>query len=353
MVLTGVILVLSFYFKAGLLRPIGDNGRFVKDSFCWLLKAMVQDPRGMILTSMPALSRLDTPEEMENPGHALLSWVAGVARVNITPTGIIFDQIPMLGQIVASGEPVITESPITKEAPVIDQELSMDILVALYNTHTGEAYEISEGTERVTGKGGVVKVAGEIQRVLEKEFSIRVARSETVHDYQYAASYIESEKTAREMVANYSKMIAMLDIHRDAGRSREQSLVEINGKKAAPILLIIGSDARRPFPNWKENYDFACKIADKMDQLYPGLCIGVRVKEGRYNQFLHPGAVLVEMGTVNNSLEEATASGEMFARALGEVLREEIKTKEDELQQTNIDFPLKGLEQVEETIETI
>ncbi|WP_304544015.1 stage II sporulation protein P [Desulforamulus aquiferis] len=311
------------------LKLIGDSGGVVRETVGLLVKTTIQDPRVLVLTSMPALARLDTPDEMENQGHAIILWVAGLARINTSPTGMLLDQIPLLAKAVAGGAPVISETPkIIEEEPVLQPELSSDILVAIYNTHTGEAYAISEGTERVAGKGGVVAVAAEIQQVLEKKFSIRVVRSEKVHDLQYATSYIESEKTARELVAKYPKMLAMLDIHRDAGKTREQSLVEINGNKVATILMVVGSDARRPFPNWKENYNFACQLADKLDELYPGLCIGVQVKEGRYNQFLHPGAVLVEMGTVENSLEEAKASGEMFAEALGEVLKEKLKAKE-------------------------
>lgn len=307
----------------------GSVGFIITETADWLVRTTIQDPRGAILTSMPALSRMDTPEEMESPGKALTSWLANIARLNMNPRGILVDQIPLLGHIATSSVVIIEESPELQsgEETVLKQELSNEILVGIYNTHTGEAYAMSEGTERVAGKGGVVKVAENIQETLEKKFFLRVARSETVHDLQYATSYLESEKTAREMVAKYPGMIALLDIHRDAGKTREQSIVEVEGKKVAPILLIVGSDARRPFPNWQENYKFACLLAGKMDALYPGLCIGVRVKEGRYNQFLHPGSVLVEMGTVNNTLEEAVTSGEMFVYALASVIEEELKSK--------------------------
>lgn len=318
-------LVFFWYLYQGLSK---ESDQLLAGTANWLIKLTLQDPRGILLTSMPALAWQDTPEEMESPARAMGSWVAGLARVDINPSSILVAQIPMLEQMAPPGVPVITVNPGDPEKgeePLLARDLSKDTLVGIYNTHTGETYSLTDGTDRLTGKGGVVAVAKEIQEVLEREFAIRVTRSDKVHDDQYATSYLKSEKTAREMVSRNPKMLAMLDIHRDAGRSREESLVEVKGKKVAPILIIVGSDARRPFPTWKENYNFACRLASVMDELYPGLCQGVRVKEGRYNQFLNDRAILVEMGTSNNSLEEATASGAMLAKALARVIQEEIK----------------------------
>ncbi len=131
---------------------------------------------------------------------------------------------------------------------------------------------------------------------------------------------MESEKTLRKMLDSNSKMQIVLDIHRDAGKDRENSLVNIEGKSVAPILIVVGSDARAPFPTWKKNYEYAIKLADKINLKYPGLCIGVRVKEGRYNQYLHPRALLLEMGSTSNTTDEASDS----ARMLAEVLADEV-----------------------------
>ncbi|KUK82040.1 MAG: putative membrane protein, partial [Pelotomaculum thermopropionicum] len=103
-------------------------------------------------------------------------------------------------------------------------------------------------------------------------------------------------------------------------KTRKQSTVKVNGREAAAILLVVGSDARGSFPGWDQNYDFAVQLARKINQMYPGLCLGVRVKDGRYNQFLHPRAVLVEVGTTNNFTEEALRSAGYLADALAELL---------------------------------
>jgi len=312
---------------------LGDEtaGKALVQSADWLVRKMFQDPRGMILASMPALAWQDTPEEMESPGRALLSWLTGVAGIDGNPAGILRAQMPLLGQI---SPPEVTVIAVDPAIPEIREDLQpgqrngQDVLVGIYTTHTGETYTLTDGIDRLTGqRGGVVTVAKAVQKKLEDKYAIRVVLSDRIHDTRYATSYLESKKTAREMVEKNPHMIALLDIHRDAGRTRQESLVEVKGKKVAPILIIVGSDARAPFPNWKQNYQFACRLADKINELYPGLCMGVRVKEGRYNQFLHPGSLLLEIGTDNNSLEEAVASGEMLADALAKVVQEEITTR--------------------------
>lgn len=331
-VLTFLLLMIalwSYFFYNGL--QVGSQPKkMLTQTVEWLATKVLQDPRGLLLTSLPALAWQDTPEEMENPGTALLSWVGGITHLNLRPTDILRAQIPLLAQVDQPGKTVITVLP--EVGPPAEEDtrpvFSKDVLVGIYNTHTGETYTLTDGTDRLDGqRGGVVSVARAIQKHLQEESGIAAVRSDKIHDARYAASYLESEKTAKELVAQNPHMLAMLDIHRDAGRSRSQSLVEVQGKKVAPILFIIGSDARLPFPNWKQNYQLACKLAERINAKFPGLCLGVRVKEGRYNQFLHPGAILVEVGADNNSLEEALESADMLAQALAELIQEEVQSK--------------------------
>lgn len=113
----------------------------------------------------------------------------------------------------------------------------------------------------------------------------------------------------------------VLDIHRDAGKPREDSLVTVDGQQVAPVLIVVGSDARSPFPTWRQNYSFAKELSAEIDKQYPGLCLGVRILEGRYNQFLHPGAVLLEVGSVSNSTEEAVLAARMLAGPVAEMVK--------------------------------
>ncbi|CCO07892.1 stage II sporulation protein P [Desulforamulus hydrothermalis] len=324
-VLLRVVLAFGFWQSNQLI------GKTFTQSIDWLVQKVLQDPRSLLLASLPALAWQDTPEEMENLRPALVCWLAGSAGLANYPVGILQAQIPMLAQINPAETEIRAGDSVKPEQANLspEQTTGREALVGIYNTHTGETYLLTDGRDRLTGgRGGVVTVAKAVQKTLEEQYGIPVVLSDRIHDARYATSYLESKKTAQEIVENHPHLIALLDIHRDAGRSRQDSLVEVKGKKVAPILIIVGSDARAEFPDWQQNYRFACRLADQINHLYPGLCLGVRVKEGRYNQFLHPGALLLEIGTDNNSLTEALASGEMLAHALAQLVRQEVKARQ-------------------------
>lgn len=207
---------------------------------------------------------------------------------------------------------------------------SKDALVLIYHTHTGENYALSDGKERLDGKrGGVVQVGAAVKEILEAKYGLKVVQSTKIHDADYGTAYLESEKTLRRLLAEHPQAKVVLDVHRDAGRPRPDSLVKVNGREVAPVLLIVGSDARLPFPTQEQNKKFAGELAARINRKYPGLCLGVRVSDGRYNQHLHPRAVLVEMGSACNSTEEAVAGARLFADVLGEMILEILKNGEE------------------------
>ncbi|NLJ99744.1 MAG: stage II sporulation protein P [Clostridia bacterium] len=202
-------------------------------------------------------------------------------------------------------------------------------LVGIYNTHNAETYLPTDGVKKVEGKnGGVEKVAETLENSLKNKYGIPVVRSKEIHDYpRWALSYSNSKNTAKKMLAENKSIQILLDIHRDAG-VKEKNIIDIDGKKAAQILIIIGSDKRLDHPNWKKNKEFADSMCSMMDELYPGLCRGVRMQDGRYNQHLHPNSLVLEMGNVNNSLEEAEYSAELMSHIIHGLLN---KIKENRL----------------------
>lgn len=197
-------------------------------------------------------------------------------------------------------------------------------LIIIYNTHTGEAYAPTEGVARVDGgRGGVVKVAAVLAQELERR-GFRVVCSDKIHDACYATSYLESEKTVKELLTAYPEAVAVFDIHRDSRQPQNARVLEIKGQAVAHVLIVVGSGERQPFPTWEQNLTFARRIAAKADTLYPGLCQGVRVKGGRYNQHLHTRALLFEIGGVDNTLEEAERAAVLWAEVLATALAEEL-----------------------------
>lgn len=283
-----------------------------------------RDPGGLIRSAAPVVAwagnREDQPEEITP--KSLVSAILAPFRISLaSPAELLAYGMPALAGF-KGGREVPVSSPVAGSArkdPGTRPALTATALLGIYHTHTGETYALTDGTERFAGgKGGVVEVGRAVKDTLENEYGIRVAQDERVNDEIYRLAYVESEKTASSLLEKNRDLVAVLDIHRDAGKSREESLVRVGGKEVAPILFIVGSDARSPFPTWRNNYQFAVDLAGRVNKKFPGLCIGVRVKEGRYNQFLHPRALLVEVGSVSNSTAEAIESAGMLARALAQ-----------------------------------
>lgn len=220
--------------------------------------------------------------------------------------------------------PPAVEGPSGTLQPTVENKVySDDTLIALYSTHSSETYELTDGLTHLKGKpGGVTKAAAELARGLRETYGIKVAYNEKLHDISFGKSYVESEKTVKQLVKENPKLRMLIDVHRDGILPRERTVVKIGGEETAKILLIVGTDARAAHPNWRKNLEFARKVAAAMDRLYPGLSRGIAIKDGRYNQQYHQHGLLVEIGSAKNSTDEAVRSAKLLTNVLVAVLNE-------------------------------
>jgi stage II sporulation protein P len=95
--------------------------------------------------------------------------------------------------------------------------------------------------------------------------------------------------------------------------------VTINGKDYAQVYFIIGHGNK----NWRENEAFANKIHAKLEKEYPGISRGIWGKSsangnGEYNQSLSPNSFLIEIGGVDNTLQESYRTADILARLIAD-----------------------------------
>ncbi|MFZ5642225.1 MAG: stage II sporulation protein P [Bacillota bacterium] len=318
---------LAYYcFDVGALSKLTQRFSLFDISTSW----SERDPLGLMRSAVPIMAwggnNEDLPEEI-TPSSLITAMFAPFQVDFANPENILATEIPALAEYNRGRAVPVTMGPVNKEADLTGRSagsITDHALIGVYHTHTGETYVPTDGAERVLPgqKGGIVEAGRAIKETLEKDYRIRVAHYDMVNDQIYSMSYAESEKTARRLLEDNKEVQIVLDIHRDAGKPRNESVVKVNGEEVAPILFIVGSDARSPFPSWRNNHSFAVRLSERINKQYPGLCIGVRIKEGRYNQFLHPRSILVEIGTVNNTTAEAVKSADLLARILAEELYE-------------------------------
>ncbi len=225
-------------------------------------------------------------------------------------------------------------SEILQTAPDIAPSLDGSIEVLLLSTHATEAYEPADvgyydksyNSRSTDNNTNVVAVA---ERIAEKlrEAGIGVIHDTQQYDYpSYNGAYDRSGEAIQTYLEEYPTIKVVLDIHRDAIENadgdRVKPVIEIDGRKAAQIMLIAGcDDGTMDMPNWPENLRFAAQLQNACEFLYPGLTRPMGLSYRRYNQALCTGSVLVEFGGHANTLEEAQYAGELFAAALVQMLR--------------------------------
>lgn len=196
--------------------------------------------------------------------------------------------------------------------------------IFMYCTHSAESYTPNSGKARLDGQRGLInQVAATIEQSLNNK-GLKAQFIDTIHDYpDYNKSYTQSRATVSKIVQANKNILGLFDIHRDSipGEGKA-STINIKGKKSARILIVVGTNERKPHPNWQKNYQFAEQLYRQGEKMYPGLIKGVITKAGTYNQEFHPRALLLEFGSDQNTLGEVTWAAQLFTDVLIEVLKE-------------------------------
>ncbi len=205
-------------------------------------------------------------------------------------------------------------------------------VVLIYHTHTTESYlpendwyDADYPNNNRDPDKSVVAVGDAICKALASR-GISVVHDCTIHDYpQYTGAYYRSADTIAENMKEYPDLQLILDIHRDGIGNSDGSpiapVAEINGKTAAQFMIITGCDNEIfDMPNYMENYKLACLLQNAAETAYPTLPRPVLFDYRNYNQDMSPGALLIEVGSHGNSLEEAVYTGELLGNVIANAL---------------------------------
>ena len=87
-------------------------------------------------------------------------------------------------------------------------------------------------------------------------------------------------------------------------------------------MLVVGTDqGGLSHPHWERNLSCALKLQALGNREDPGLFKRLSFRKERFNGDMTPGSLIVEVGSTENTLEEAQASMPYLARILAELLR--------------------------------
>lgn len=204
--------------------------------------------------------------------------------------------------------------------------------VLIYHTHTSESflpYGDSFDADYPLRSGDPAKnmtaVGDAICDSLSKR-GIGVVHDCMVYDSpMFTGAYYRSADGMLEILERYPSIKIVLDIHRDgitnADGSLDAPVAEIDGKNAAQFMIISGcDDGEMDMPDYMENFKLACLLQNCAEEAYPDLARAVLFDYRNYNQSLSTGALLIEVGSHGNSLDEALYTGELLGNVIAYAL---------------------------------
>ncbi|MEL7565136.1 MAG: stage II sporulation protein P [Dehalobacterium sp.] len=185
-------------------------------------------------------------------------------------------------------------------------------VIAVYHTHSDESYVPTDGRSSIRGRGGIFKV-GDVFTEKMKSLGLDVYHDKTPHDPHDAGAYQRSRRTAVNLLKKQPAIA--FDVHRDAVPA-EVYESEVAGQNVTKIKMVVG----RQNQNKQANLEFAKTMKAAMDKTHPGLFEGIFMARGNYNQDLGPRMMLIEVGSNENSREEAQKGVALFADSVPKVL---------------------------------
>lgn len=197
--------------------------------------------------------------------------------------------------------------------------------VLIYHTHASEAYiDSRKGVQEDT----VVGPGNYLAELLES-YGYNVYHDKTAYDMKDGVSnrdyaYSTALPNIEKILDENPSIEVIIDLHRDSGAKR---VATINDKSTAKIMLFNGlcRNTNGPIdrlenPNLQSNLAFSLQTNLVGRSLFPGLMHRIYLKNYRYNQHLAERTLLVELGTDQNTVQEAYNAMEPFAAILNQVL---------------------------------
>ena len=201
--------------------------------------------------------------------------------------------------------------------------------ILIYHTHTTESFMDDESQyytdfdePRTTdSEKNIVKIGEIIKEQLENA-GYKVVHDKTIHDYPaFSGSYNRSAETVNKALKEYPSIKIAIDVHRDtitSGNDKIAPVVNINGKEAAQVMLVMGSQTGSVtnYPNWRQNLRLATKLQYVFESNYPQFARAMLLKSAKYNQHLTTGSILIEVGSDANTFEQAKYSAQLVGQSL-------------------------------------
>lgn len=282
--------------------------------------AKIQEKKSQISENEPQEETIQEEEKEEN----------FTVPENAETQTITKNPIAENSNIEINGVKIRNETSFEISENIMNNEIDIDkTTVTIFHTHTCESYTPSEkypyeqtGNYRTTDLNySVARVGDELEKYL-KSYNFNVIHNKTYHDYPaYTGSYTRSKETVENLLKN-NKSDIIIDLHRDAigSKSNYDPSVKIGEDEVAKLMFVIGTNGGGLYhPQWQSNLQFAIKVQQKANEMYPGLLKPIIVRNSRYNQHLGKAACIIEVGATGNTLDQCLTSMKYLSKIMSEL----------------------------------
>ena len=203
-------------------------------------------------------------------------------------------------------------------------------IVYIYNSHQGEKYS-NEYLEDYNIVPNVITASYMLQEKLENiGINTLVEENDILSymkekGYDHSKSYIASRYFLKRIMDKYNSIKLYIDLHRDSV-SKEVTTINIDGMECAKVMFVIGLK----YDTYEDNLSIAENLNTKLNEEYSGLSRGILKKNnvganGIYNQDLNPNIILIEVGGVDNNIDELNNTLDILSKVIGEYIDEKEK----------------------------
>lgn len=244
-----------------------------------------------------------------------------------------------------NGLEIINETPYSP-ALTADTERSIPTLSELYSqygsdapvvlilhTHTTESYA-ENGAEYTSQEhyrstdpqNNVTEVGKALADMLSSRGINTIHCTDMMDAEDFNLSYYKAALKIRKYLEDYPSISYIFDIHRDSipysdGEKTIRPAVEIDGKQYAQAMIVVGTDyGGSGHTGWKENFSLACRIQSSIFAERQNIMRPINLRSASFNEQYTKGSLLLEMGAVGSSLEEACST----AKLIGSYIADEI-----------------------------
>ena len=208
------------------------------------------------------------------------------------------------------------------EVPKNINNYTKDPIIYIYNTHQTEEYDYKKLEHTV--KPNVFYASLILKDHLNNLNINAVVESSSIKKYliknnlSYNGSYDASRYYLKNALKKYSTIEYIIDLHRDSA-SKKVTTIKRNNKSYAKVMFVVSMKHK----NHKKNLSFVTNINNRLNKEVKGISRGLyKRNDVIFNQDLNKNAILLELGGVDNTLEEINNTLEVISKIYNDYIKD-------------------------------